>query len=245
MKTGIVKQVANFEKLVSTATALGAGYNPTKGSNKLPALKALLDEAYQSLQTVKATETKYTNATNARMEAFTGIDKLVTRMVNALACSDASDQSIEDAMMVKQKMYGSKPSATSAPRKKSSDSTGASTAIEDPPSHKSVGMRDYDNQAALFGKLVTMLESEPLYQPNEPDLQVKSLAAITTLLRERNHAVNNALAVLKVAKTNRNALLFANGIYKVAKSVKRYIKSAFGAQSEQFASIGGLEFKKK
>lgn len=245
MKTGKVKQVANFEKLVSMATALGAGYNPAKGSNKLPELNALLVQAHQSLQALKAAETKYINATNARVAAFNGIDKLTTRMVNAIASTEATEQMIENAMMMKQRMAGVRSFKTVAERQQSSVNPGAVTAMKDPPIAKSRGGQDFDNQAMLFEKLVDLIGSEPTYMPNEPNLQVGTLTVLSQVLRERNLAVTNAASELKIARLNRNAILFKDGIYKVAKGVKRYVKSAYGARSEQFTSIGGLEFKKQ
>lgn len=245
MKTGNVKQVANFEQLVSMATALGAGYNPAKSSFKLPALTTLLTQANQSLQSMKTAETKYINATNARAAAFAGIEKLTTRMIHALATTDASEEMVENAVMIKQRISGSKTVKSGARHHRTADNSGSTTAMEDPPVPRSHGGKDFDNAAMLFGKLVDLMASEPSYKPNETDLQVATLTTLSTTLRDRNLAVTNALAALRMARVSRNAVLYKDGIYKTAKLVKRYVKSAYGARSEQFASIGGLEFKRK
>jgi hypothetical protein len=245
MKTGNVKQVANYEQLVSTATAYGTGYNPAKGSMKLPALNALLTQAHQSLQNVSSAENNYMKAVSARVTAFDGIEKLTTRMVNAFASTEATAELVEDAMMIRQRMRGGKPFRSSAERLKSHDNTGAVNAKEDPPALRSHGSHDFSNKAMLFGKLLGLIASEPMYKPNEPDLTIAALTAYHTSLHNSNSAVARATSTLQMARTNRDAILYKDGIYKTAKSVKRYVKSVYGAKSEQFASIGGLEFRGK
>ena len=221
------------------------GYNPAKGSNKLPALNALLNQAHQSLQTVKAAETKYINATNARVETFDGIGKLTTRMINALASTEATEQMVEDAMMIKRRMTGKRSTKPSPERQPSADNTGAAKAIEDPPATKTRGGQDFENQAMLFGKLLDLIASEPTYKPNEGDLQIAALMQVSATLRDRNTAVTQAETALRMARMQRDATLYAKGIHKIAGSVKRYVKSVYGTQSEQFASIGGLTFRKQ
>ena len=52
----LAKNVTNFETLISIVTSLGATYNPSKDSLKLPALQTLLTAANESTIAFKNAE---------------------------------------------------------------------------------------------------------------------------------------------------------------------------------------------
>ncbi|HMU78582.1 MAG TPA: hypothetical protein PKA86_12260, partial [Bacteroidia bacterium] len=89
-ETGHARNVAAFEDLISFCTAYGASYNPAKAALKTAALTAQLTAATTAVQAVKIAKTAYDNATNARELAFKPLKPLDTRVVNAMAASEAS-----------------------------------------------------------------------------------------------------------------------------------------------------------
>jgi hypothetical protein len=89
IETGHAKNVATFEDLISFLTGYGATYNPTKAALKLPALTTQLTAASATLQAVKVAKTANDNATNARELAFKPLKPLATKIMNALAATDA------------------------------------------------------------------------------------------------------------------------------------------------------------
>jgi len=105
-ETGHAKNVANFEKLISFCTGYGASYNPSKVSIKLPALNTLLTAANAVLLLVKTTKTTFGNTQNVREIAFAGLRKLCTKIINALEATDASQQIIDDAKTINNKIQG-------------------------------------------------------------------------------------------------------------------------------------------
>jgi hypothetical protein len=79
-ETGHAKNVANYEKLITSITALGTPYNPSKASLKLPALNTQLTAAKAAIATVNSAEPAYKNAVSARDVAFAPLSKLITRL---------------------------------------------------------------------------------------------------------------------------------------------------------------------
>jgi hypothetical protein len=239
MDTGHVKQVAAFEKLLSFCNAHGAMYNPSKASLKVAALNTLLTSAQQSLEAVKTARTAYDNAVNIRNQAFTDLPKLMTRIVNILASTGASEKTVEDAYFYARKFRPESRNRKPVP------SDGITTATE-PPLTRSTAQLDYDAKADNFNAFVKVVSAEPLYKPNEAELQVTALNAMVSSLRDKNKAVITALVTWSNARAARNRLLYqANGIHDAAMNVKKYIKGLFGFQSVGYAQVGSIRFVNK
>ena len=115
IETGHAKNVATFEDVISFCTGYGATYNPSKANLKLIALNPQLTTALAALQTVKTAKTAYDNATNAREIAFTPLKPLATKIINALAATDAASQTIDDARTVVNKIQGRRAKAVTVP----------------------------------------------------------------------------------------------------------------------------------
>ena len=94
-ETGHAKNVANLQDLISFVTGYGATYNPTKNALKLPQLTALATASQTSLADVITKNTAYNNKVNERVNAFSGLKALSTRLVNALETTDATAQVIK------------------------------------------------------------------------------------------------------------------------------------------------------
>lgn len=241
IETGHAKNVANFEKLISNISSLGASYNPSRESIKIEALNTKLTSAKAAINNVNATEPAYKNAVSAREAAFADFSKLITRVNNAIKASDTSEQVDESALTLVRKLQGRR-----ATPKKSDEEKKAAEAEGNPIKESSSSQMSYDNRLDNFDKLVKLLASVPEYAPNETELKVDTLAALYTTLNEKNLAVINATAPLNNARIARDEVLYApnTGIVDISADVKTYMKSAFGASSPQFKAISGLAFAK-
>ena len=243
-ETGHAKNVANFEVLISRSTGYGTSYNPTKNSIKIASMNTILASARTSLQTVKTTKTAFDNATNAREIAFANLKKTCTRIVNALDATDAAKQTVNDAKTINRKIQGKR-----ADNKKTLTVT-PSNVDTTPPVPEivqiSVSQQSYDSLVDNFTKLIVAVTAEPLFTPNENDLKVTALNTLLTNLKTTNTAVINATPAYHTAVISRNTILYQpdTGLVDIALDVKKYVKSVFGAKSQQFAEISGLEFKK-
>lgn len=235
-ETGHAKNVANFEDLIAFVTGYGANYSPTKSSLKLSELNDLLTMSQIKLADVVTKNTSFNNAVNDRLSAFAGIRPLATRLVSALDATDATSEKMKDAEGFNRKLQGKRASSAETP----SDPTSP------PPSTISVSQQSYDQKIEHFAGLISVLESESSYSPNEGDLQVGTLNSKKAEMVSKNSAVSTAYTNISNSRIDRDKTLYNpdTGLVDIAGEVKKYVKSVFGASSPEYGQIKGIAFKK-
>lgn len=235
-EVGHAKNVANFQDLIAFVDGYGATYNPNKNSLKLPQLNTLFTASQVSLQNVVDKNTVYNNSVNDRVEAFDGLRSLSTRLVNALETTDANEEKIDDAKGFNRKLQGKRASKTETPVDPNSPA----------PNTISSSQQSYDQLIQHFEGLISVLESEPSYAPNEADLQIIALNAKSNDLKTNNNKVAVEYAGVSNSRIDRNKSLYNDntGLVDIATEVKKYIKSVFGATSPEFGQVKGIQFKK-
>jgi len=240
-ETGHAKNVATFEDLISFCTAYGATYNPTKAALKVPALTAQLAAANAALQGVKVAKTTYDNATNAREIAFKPLKSLATKIVNSIAATEATPQTVDDVKSVNNKIQGRRVKAIEKPDAE------ALAAGAEPVKTVSVSQQSYNQLVDHYAQLVATLTAEPRYQPNENELKVTALNALLIDLRTKNTTVINANTALSNARIARNKALYdpSTGLADTAQAVKIYVRSVYGTKSPQYKQVSALRFSKK
>lgn len=240
-ETGHAKNAANFELLLTYVSSLGTAYNPARAALKLPAMQTQLTSAKNSISAINAAYPAYANATAAREAAFAPLSKLVTRVGNALKATDASDQVIENAYSFVRKLQGRRASV-----KKTNGAATDPLAAADEPKTISTSRMSYDSRLDNFDKLIKLLAAIPQYAPNEADLKITALNTVYNDLKAKNLAVINAEAPLINARIARNSVFYTEktGVVDVSLDVKLYIKSIYGATSEQYKAVSGLKFNK-
>jgi hypothetical protein len=102
----------------------------------------------------------------------------------------------------------------------------------------------FDNRLDRFDKQIQLLGNIPQYAPNEEELKVSTLTNFYAALSSANVAAGLAETKLTNIRLARNELLYkpSTGLVDTTLSVKAYVKSLFGATSEQFKQISGLTF---
>ena len=236
-ETGHAKNVANLQDLISFVTGYGATYNPTKNALKLPQLNALATASQASLADVVTKNTAYNNKVNERVVAFSNLKALSTRLINALQTTDATTQKVADAKAFNKKLQGVRAKAVTTPP---DPNTPAPTTI-------STSQQSYDQQIQHLAGIISVLQTEPSYAPNENDLKIVTLTAKQADLTAKNNAVATAYTNISNSRIARDTNLYATttGLFDIATEVKKYVKSVYGATSPQFAQIKGIEFTKK
>ncbi|MCL9807251.1 hypothetical protein NAT51_17095 [Flavobacterium amniphilum] len=234
-ETGHSKNVANFKDLVNLVSSYGADYNPARASLKIPNLNTIATNAQTSLTSVSVKNTQYNNAVNNRFIAFENLKKLSTRLVNALAVTDAPKQMVDDAKGFNRKLQGQRASAVV---KQVNENDPAPVTI-------SASQQSYDLRIQHFRNLITVLESEESYNPNENELKIETLTAKQSELLERNNDVSIAHAIIRNARNARNKTLYedSNGLVDIALEIKKYVKSAYGANSIEFKQVNAIKFR--
>ena len=235
-ETGHAKNVANFQDLIAFVTGYGAVYNPSKNALKLPQLIALHTSAQANLADVVTKNTTYNNTVNERLNAFSNLKSLSTRLVNALETTDATPETIADAKGFNRKLQGKRASSPTEPTDPNAPA----------PNTISASQQSYDQQIQHLAGLISVLNLEPSYSPNENDLKIATLTTKQADLSAKNNAVATSYTGVSNSRINRNKTLYDvnTGLVDIATEVKKYIKSLFGATSPEFAQVKGIEFKK-
>ena len=238
-ETGHAKNVTNLESLITSIIALGTTYNPSRDSIKLAALQTLLDQSKESLNAVNIAQAAYSNAVAARKVAFEPFGKLITRVMNSLKASGTSTQVVQSARTIVRKLQGRRASAKiTEEEKKALEAEGKEV------NQISASQMSFDNRIENFDRLIMLLSSIPLYNPNEAELKVETLKALHNQLKEKNTEVILPIVQLSNSRIARNKILYSEntGLVDVALDSKTYIKSIFGATSPQYKQISKLRF---
>lgn len=238
-ETGHAKNVTNLESLITSIIALETSYNPSRDSIKLPALQALLTASKESLNAVNIAQATYSNAVAARKVAFEPFGKLITRVMNSLKASGTSTQVVQSARPIVRKLQGRRASAKiTEEEKKALEAEGKEV------NQISASQMSFDNRIENFDRLIMLLSSIRLYNPNEEELKVETLKALHNQLKEKNTEVILPIVQLSNSRMNRNKILYNEntGLVDVALDSKTYIKSIFGATSPQYKQISKLRF---
>lgn len=232
-ETGHVKNVANFEAMISFCTAYGAAYNPSKESLSLEALNSLLTQARTALADITEAKNQLDLVINDRQIKFSPLKSEATRIIDALKASEVSAQTTADAASINKKLQGGR--ATPKPKEGEAAKT------------ISTSQQSFDNRLDSFMRLVNLVASEPGYKPNEKNLKVETLTAFAEKLQMANTAVINANTIRSNKMIERNDLLYApeTGLVVIAFGVKAYIRSLFGSTSPQYKQVSGLKFTRK
>lgn len=236
-ETGHAKNVANFRSLIAFVTGYGATYNPSKNALKLAQLNTLANTGDTNLADIITKNTAYNTAVNNRIAAFDGLKQFSTRLVNALEATDATTEKVKDAKTFNRKIQG----------KRAGDKATPPTDPNTPaPTNISASQQSYDQQIQHFAGLVSVLQSETSYAPNETDLKLTALATKQADLVAKNNAVDTAYTTVSNSRIARDKTLYndTTGLVDIAAEVKQYIKSIFGASSAEYAQVKGIAFKK-
>lgn len=235
-ETGHAKNVANLQDLISFVTGYGTTYNPNKNALKLQQLTALYTASQASLADVITKNTVYNNKVNERVVAFKDLKSLSTRLINALQTTNATSEKVADAKAFNKKMQGIRAKAIETPTDPNAPA----------PNTISTSQQSYDQQIQHLAGIISVLQTEPSYAPNETDLQIATLTAKQADLTAKNNAVSTAYTNVSNSRIARDTTIYGTdtGLFDIATEVKKYIKSVFGATSPQFAQVKGIEFKK-
>lgn len=235
------RNAANFDKLITHCISYGTAYNPSKAALKIAALQAQATAARNSLTAINTLTPAYKNAVAARVVAFKPLDKLVTRLGNALKASDTTAEVNDAAKTIIRKLQGRRatPKKTDEEKKTAADAGNEITEI-------STSQLSYDNRLDNLDKLIKMLASIPQYAPNEAELKTAALTTLYNDLKAKNTAVTTAEIPLNNARISRNNLLYKDtvGLVDTAASIKTYVKSIYNASSPQYKAISKLTFVK-
>ena len=240
-ESGHAKNVANFDELILFIISYGATYNPSKTAIQLASLQALSAEAKAAIEKVNSALANYGNAVAARAVAFDPLSEFVTRVMNALVATDASEQVEASVKSLVRKIKGKRATA-----KKTEEEKQAAAVNGESTKEISTSQMSFDSRLANLGKLITLLASISEYAPNEEELSIPGLNTFHDTLKAKNADAVATISPLSNARIARNELLYAEktGLFDTVKDAKAYVKSVYGASSPQYKQVSKLKFKK-
>lgn len=238
-ETGHAKNVANFGSLITVVNGFGEVYNPSKQSITTAALASLRESAKNVMSEMNSVSGANGIAIANREVAFEPLSKLATRIINALRSSDVTQQIIETAESLVRKIQGKRATPKKTEEEKAALQAEGSTVKE-----VSSSQMSFDKRLDNFDKLIQLLMGIPQYAPNEEELKVSSLSNYYNDLVAVNGAAVEVETALGNIRMMRNEMLYkaSTGLVDIAKSVKTYVKSLFGATSPQYKQVSGLAF---
>lgn len=238
-KFGHDGNIINFDQMLGYIAGYGSSFSPSKNSIKLPSLQLVSNNANACNTAANAAAATLSIATSARMTAFLPLNKLSTRILNALKATDTTEALDERVTSLVHKLQGRRvtPKLT-AEQREAAKATG--TEVKEISSTQ----LSFDVRVDTLDKLLKLLAGIPLYAPNEAELKLTALIALYNDLKAKNNAVLTATVALSNARIARNDVLYKpnTGLVDLAIDVKTYVKSVYGATSQQYKQISGLRF---
>ncbi len=236
-ETGHIKNVEHFQMMIAAVNGYGGAYKPANAAITLANLQAALNDANAGIDAVTTALIPWKVAVNERENEYAGIGKLTTRVAASFASCGADANAVEDMKGFARKIAGDR---------KSKIPVDDPNTPEDESKHNSVSQRSYTQIAEHLDGMIEMAMNEPKYAPNETELQVASLQAKSAACKAKNQNVIDKTVPVDNGRITRNNALYdeSTGIVELARLVKLYVKSLFGAGSPEYAQISGLQFTK-
>jgi hypothetical protein len=230
----IAKTVGSFDKVLATCKTIGALYQPNVPELSHAALSQLSERAQQSLRAATEARIAYRMAVNNRQDSFEGISKLAARVVLMMSAFTRGENShMEDARLIKNKLYSRKKSQKSEEQTQSKDGTALAT--------RSSGRFSFDQQMETLSNLIELAGKSGNYNPAEADLTLDGLKQKLAELHTVSQAVAETRAIYKKASLERDRVVFGkDGIHEMTRAVKDYIQAAFGFISMESEQATGM-----
>lgn len=238
---GHAKNVANFEKLIMVCQGFGAKYAPSKTAIKIVNLQAKLTASDTILDDIKTAVANNRTAVNNRRAAFKGYRKYSTRILAALKATDATEETVNNAISINKKIQGIRITDEKPPK---SDSE-TTPPVDDGDNTISTAQTSYTNIVDHFKSLKTLLVAQAaVYTPNETDLKTTAVTTYINNLDALNTGADNAATTLSNQLISRNHNFYDDktGIPDIAIAVKDYIKSVYGAGSPEYKLASKIKF---
>lgn len=237
-ETGHFKNVTALEKMIQKIVGMGATYNPSKPSIKLPALQTLLTNAQTDYASVSPATIPFNTAVNQRILIFQPYKSYATQILAAFkTSSDADPQKIKDLITINRKIQGAR-----APKKDAVPVDPNAPA----PENISASQQSYEMKYDHFTKFADLIASEATYLPNEIELKLPAIQTFKNKLLTANTNVANTYEAVNLARIKRDKTLYKDitGVYNIQDLVKEYVKSAFTDKSIEYKQMVAIKFKK-
>lgn len=240
-QSGIAQNVVSMGVLIEKVTAFSTKYNPSRVEFtivKLKEVKASAEAAIKAEGTASNAKKKSAAIRNLILKALV---KLITRSLNSLQISGAMEKTIEQGEAIVRELRGQR-----AEEKYSDEEIAAAKASGEELKYNAMHYGTIDSKMDNIGKYIQLIETEPLYNPNEPELATAAINDQYTALKTAQADWNRTDVNLDTVRVKRDLVISGDitGLCDIGAGVKKYVKSAFGPDSPEFKSLGDVKFRK-
>lgn len=109
--------------------------------------------------------TAFNNRVNERIIEFSDVNPLSTRLINALESTDASPEKVNNAKTFNRKIQGKRATPITTPIDPNTPA----------PAMISSSQQSSDQKIQHFPGILSVIETEPTYNPNETDLTISTV----------------------------------------------------------------------
>lgn len=213
-----VINLANFDALIAKIVGYGRYYKPSKRDIQVEALSIVSQNAKVAIANVDALTNHYIHIVNLREVAFESLKVVNQHIYKALKVT-ASISEMEMYMLM-----------------------GSGKIV----CNQFASQQRYDFLLENFCKIIKLLKVNPLYFPQQTELQLSKLEEFYASLYLKNNEVKRNNALLCNACLIRSEVMYRdhNGLVALAATAKMYIKYHYGWNSMQYKEIAGLIIKK-
>lgn len=236
-EVGHAKNIANLNLLNTNIASLGAIYNPSNQKLLLSNLQHIYSNAFSQQERVNNLVAPYSVAVDERETLFKSLSSDLTKLRKAFKATDGVTKvQLEDFMTIIRKLKGVRKTTT-IPSTPPSGAGGL----------HSTSQMSYDQRTNNLDLLISLLQSTPNYNPNEPEYQVATYQAKKALMLQKTQAVADAYVPLNNARSDRNATLYLSedNLVDLANKAKDYISTILPASSSQYKAIAKIKFVKR
>jgi len=232
--------VDNLTKAIEFATSWGSKYNPSNPLLSIASMTAIRDAGKAAIDATQQSIVPYRNATAAAKVGFDEVKPRVRRIVPAAKACGIPDENLEDVKTYIRKLTGRRLT----PKVKDDPNT---TDVNEAENSHSASQMSRTQQIENLENVRLLLESYPLYKPNEADLQTDTLKTWTQGLQALIAGVTTNFVPYSNSLGSRDDALYnaENAVVRVGNLFKTYVESAFGRDSEEYGQIRNLKFKKQ
>lgn len=235
---GHAKNLENLKKERDFAVSWGGSYKPSNPVLLLTNINAVITAAEAVADELQAARTPYRNATAAAADGFAPLSDLTTRVLSALEASGVPASVVEDAKTYARKIKGT--------RRTSAAEDDPNTPEDESQASHSASQMSRTQRIENFAALISLLNEQPLYNPNEDDLKVARLSDFSDSLEAKTQAANTNFVGYSNKLGERDEIYYADGagVVAIGNLFKKYVLSAFGKDSAEYNQVKDLEFKK-
>lgn len=233
-ETGHIVNLANFKKIIERCEEFGTVYDPPNTDITLANMTSKWTEAdglhSECLVALEATKIPI----NDRELLFQEILRLAVRSVNLYACTKATKLAVRDARGYLNRLTGHRVKIAR---------------LEDgtpDPNYVSNSQRSYVKKTEHLERLIELYKTDSNYAPNEAVLQISNLEQKLEEAKAINDDVHGLIARAIKKRTDRDHALYdvGTGIVDLSLACKKYVRSLFGANSPEAASVTSLSLRR-